>query len=155
MITGGTFDGTYLLSLTSPVSISPTCNKRNAALLAEWFATHLGVAPSRGFVKFVAPDHADLACGGHTVLDLMERDERARIGTAEKTENLRRESVKRSLSRAKSRRDVAPGIGAGAAKGNGNGTGITLEDVDEYAEKHAQPPPRLKRKSMFNLFSRG
>ena len=74
MIMGGTFDGCYFLTITSLSSISPTCNKRNVALISEWLNTNLGVPSSRGYIRFVEPDSAGYAMGGATCLDLLERE---------------------------------------------------------------------------------
>lgn len=83
MIMGGTYGGCYLLTITSLTSISPTCNKRNVALISEWINSQLGVPPSRGYIRFVEPETANFAFGGYTCLDLLEREKAtARPGSA-------------------------------------------------------------------------
>ena len=83
MIMGGTYGGCYLLTITSLTSVSPTCNKRNVALISEWLNTQLGVPPSRGYIRFVEPEAANFAFGGFTCLDLLEKEKAAaRPGTA-------------------------------------------------------------------------
>lgn len=71
---GGTFEGCYFLTITSLTSISPTCNKRNVALISEWISTNLGVPSSRGYIRFVELDIANYAIGGMTCLDMLERE---------------------------------------------------------------------------------
>lgn len=74
MMMGGTFDGCYFLTITSLSFISPTCNKRNTALISEWLSANLGVPSSRGFIRFVEPDAGNYAMGGITCLDMLEKE---------------------------------------------------------------------------------
>ena len=74
MMMGGTFDGCYFLTITSLSLISPTCNKRNTALISEWLSANLGVPSSRGFIRFVEPDAGNYAMGGITCLDMLEKE---------------------------------------------------------------------------------
>jgi phenylpyruvate tautomerase PptA (4-oxalocrotonate tautomerase family) len=152
MITGGTFDGTYMLTITSVSLISPTVNKRNAALITEWLAANLGVPPHRGYIRFADTDFANYAVGGYTVLDLMQKEELARIGTAEKTAVVREMSVKRSESRLNARRER-------------KGVSLLVSPEEEETTMVAplsQPQPpisrgalfRKKSRSMFNLFAK-
>ena len=82
MVMGGTFEGTYILTISSVASISPTINKRNAAVLADWFKRNLGVAANRGILRFVDMGFANYATAGETVLSLMEKEQVARTGSA-------------------------------------------------------------------------
>jgi phenylpyruvate tautomerase PptA (4-oxalocrotonate tautomerase family) len=151
MITGGTFDGTYMLTITSVSLISPTVNKRNAALITEWLAANLGVPPHRGYIRFAETDFANYAVGGYTVLDLMQKEELARIGTSEKTAVVREMSVKRSESRLYARRER-------------KGVPVLVSPEEEETTTTISPPSQppisrgalLKKKSrnMFNLFAK-
>ena len=136
MIMGGTFEGTYVVTITSVSMISPTVNKRNAALISDWLNKNLGVPADRGYIRFVDPDFANYAAGGFTVLDLMEKEEVARTGTAERTGVHRDRSIKRTMSKNQSKKE-------------------------QVSEKFTPPEPetdrspsRLMRKSVFNIFSR-
>ncbi|RPA83036.1 Tautomerase/MIF [Ascobolus immersus RN42] len=106
MILGGTYDGAYFLTITSLSSISPTCNKRNAALIAEWLNTNLGVAPERGYIRFVEPSVADYATAGSTILDMMEKDEMQRTGSRAASRTGSSRDKKRLHSRQMSRSDM-------------------------------------------------
>ncbi len=147
MIMGGTFDGTYVLTITSVSMISPTCNKRNAALLSEWFKNNLGVPAERGYVRFVDPDCANYAIGGVTILDLMEKEEKLRTGTTDRSGVYREKSMKRSISRSRSKRDLA----TETIKSQGTKDGM----MDfQNGGRPTTAGGKMKRKSMFNLFSR-
>lgn len=64
----GSFDPAYTLTIFAlPTLIQPTMNKRNAALIQNNIQESLGVAPSRGYVRFVATAEEDVANGGKTV----------------------------------------------------------------------------------------
>lgn len=106
MIMGGTYSSCYFLTITSLTSVSPTCNKRNVALIAGWLNSQLGVPPNRGYIRFVEPEISNLAFGGFTCLDLLEKEKAAvrpgtsqsRPGTATTLTNSVRESrAKRSI----------------------------------------------------------
>lgn len=132
MIMGGTFEGTYVVTITSVSMISPTVNKRNAALISDWLNKNLGVPANRGYIRFVDPDVANYAAGGVTILDVMEKEEVARTSTADRTGFHRDRSIKRNRSKK-----------------------------EQVSEKSMSPEPetdrspsRLMRKSVFNLFSR-
>lgn len=107
MILGGTFDGSYLLTITSLTSISPTCNKRNAALIAEWINVNLGVPGVRGYIRFVEPDIANYATGGYTFLDIMEKEEIERTGgsraSVHRDKKDKDASIKKSVHRQRSK----------------------------------------------------
>lgn len=137
MIMGGSFDGTYSATITSVSMISPTVNKRNAAVISEWLNNHLGVPANRGYIRFVDTDFANFAVGGYTVLDLMEKEEVSRTGTTDRSSVYREQSMKRSLSRAAFGKDK-------------------VSEKTSSAESGSDRPPqsRLTRKSMFNLFTR-
>lgn len=153
MIMGGTFDGCYFLTITSLSSISPTCNKRNVALISEWLSANLGVSSSRGYIRFVEPDAGNYAIGGVTCLDMLEKE---------------RSSTRMSMASA----DGSSNGGGKVKRGILGGRTSRMERLDEnrppsntmdsidsgretaqstYAEKQAA----MKRgRSMFNLFGR-
>lgn len=73
LIFGGTFDPAYTLTITAlPSQIQPTLNKRNAAIIQTFMAEGLGVAASRGVVKFVAIAEENFATNGQTILGELE-----------------------------------------------------------------------------------
>ncbi|KAF2816037.1 Tautomerase/MIF [Mytilinidion resinicola] len=77
LLLGGTFDPTYLLTVTAlPVHIQPSTNKRNAALLQSFLSDTLGVPPHRGIVKFQSILEENLAMNGTTILGEIERLEK-------------------------------------------------------------------------------
>lgn len=104
MIVGGTFQGAYLLTITSPVSISPACNKRNVALLSEWLEEHIGVPPPRGYILFRDPEPANFAPGGQTTLDLLEKELPNRSNAPS------RQSIRKSRNGRKNRAASPPPI---------------------------------------------
>jgi hypothetical protein len=148
MLMGGTFDGTYILTITSVSMISPTVNKRNAALIADWFNQNLGVPGNRGYIRFVNPDFADYAIGGFTTLDMMEREELIRTGSTERTGVVRERSVKRSISRHLSKRDRKSEMTTEEPKQN--------ESPIHNSPRQADASPRKVRtkRSMFNIFAK-
>lgn len=133
IIMAGTFDGAYILTITSVSMISPSVNKRNSAVMTEWFSHNLGVPGNRGFIRFVDPDVSNYAIGGVTMLDLMEKEEKARTGLTERTELVREKSVVRSMSRQVSRKGA---------------------DTPDSDKRPSTSCGRLAKKSVFNLFSR-
>ncbi|PWW80050.1 Tautomerase/MIF [Tuber magnatum] len=167
LVMGGTYDGSFLLTITSLNMISPTCNKRNAALICDWISNNLGVEVARGYIRFVDPDFANYAMGGFTMLDLMEKEELARTGTADKAGVIRDRSIKRSMSRHRStkkgrrshEKQASPFLGT-------NGDLDVVEDdipselpsalarSSSDAPPAAAPAQRMKKRSMFDLFSR-
>lgn len=77
MMFGGSFDPAYTLTIFAlPSLVQPTTNKRNAALIQAQIQDCLGVAPSRGYVRFVATPEEDVASGGKTVASEMEELDR-------------------------------------------------------------------------------
>ncbi|KAA8911631.1 Tautomerase/MIF superfamily [Sphaerosporella brunnea] len=152
MIMDGNFDGTYILTITSVSLISPTVNKRNAALISEWFKANLGVHAHRGIIRFTDADFANYAIRGQTVLDLMEKEEMSRTGTTERTGIIRKQSIKRSESRY-SRRERKTGKLAPMLDSP------TEEETDALESSDGQPTTRervsrKKSRSIFNLFSK-
>lgn len=81
LMMGGSFDPTYILTITAlPVSVQPTLNKRNAALLQKFMTETIGVHADRGVVKFISIAEDNLAIGGNTLLGEIERLERQQLG---------------------------------------------------------------------------
>jgi hypothetical protein len=78
MMFSGSFDPAYTLTIFAlPTLIQPTMNKRNASLIQSNIYETLGVAPSRGYVRFVATAEEDVANGGKTVAGEMDDLEKA------------------------------------------------------------------------------
>ncbi|KAF8476148.1 Tautomerase/MIF superfamily [Kalaharituber pfeilii] len=166
MIMGGTFEGCYFLTITSPVSISPTCNKRNVALISEWLNVHLGVPSSRGYIRFMEPDMANYAVGGMTCLDMMERERSStRIGMTTTIDGFGGSSKNRSKISVTSKNK--PSVGTDKLDESRSITTRgedTLSEVlsfnsgrntaqSDYAEKPVAAAVKRGR-SMFNLFGR-
>ncbi|KAI0123855.1 Tautomerase/MIF superfamily [Xylariales sp. AK1849] len=94
MMFGGSFDPAYTLTIFAlPTLVQPTMNKRNAALIQNHLSETLGVAPSRGYVRFVATAEEDVAIGGKTVAGEMDDLER---GTKDSAASVSREHSKSS-----------------------------------------------------------
>ncbi|KAF8419315.1 Tautomerase/MIF superfamily [Tirmania nivea] len=150
MMMGGTFDGCYLLTITSLSFISPTCNKRNVALISEWLSANLGVPSSRGFIRFVEPDAGNYAMGGITCLDMLEKERSStRMSMASTDGSADGRARKGFLSGRMSRMDKLdenrPPSNTVCSMDSGR---ETVQST--YAEKAA-----VKRgRSMFNLFGR-
>lgn len=123
MVMGGTFDGTYILTISSVASISPTVNKRNAAVLADWFKRNLGVAANRGILRFVDLGFANYATAGETVLSLMEKEQVARIGAGAGAGGL--------------------GAGVGLLRELSTTTRRTLSRAQPYRHDRSRPDPAL------------
>ncbi|KAF8539623.1 Tautomerase/MIF superfamily, partial [Trichophaea hybrida] len=102
MVMGGTFEGTYVLTITSVALISPTVNKRNTVLITDWLKKNLGVSGHRGVVRFMEVGFANYATCGETMLSLMEKKEASKAGTASGL--IREVSMKRSISQHQSKR---------------------------------------------------
>ncbi|GJC86580.1 hypothetical protein ColLi_09418 [Colletotrichum liriopes] len=67
MLFGGTFEPAYTMSIHAlSLEVAVTKNKRNAALLQKHLQEALGVAPARGFVKFVEVPAENMAVNGKT-----------------------------------------------------------------------------------------
>ncbi|GKT88231.1 MIF domain-containing protein [Colletotrichum tofieldiae] len=67
MLFGGTFEPAYTMSIHAlSLEVGVTKNKRNAALLQKHLQEALGVAPARGFVKFVEVPAENMAVNGKT-----------------------------------------------------------------------------------------
>lgn len=167
MVMGGTYDGSFLLTITSLNMISPTCNKRNAALICDWISNNLGVEVARGYIRFVDPDFANYAMGGYTMLDLMEKEELARTGTADKAGIIRDRSTKRSMSRHRSSKKERKSYEKQASTFvDTNGDLSSVEDnvpselpsilakPSNDGRPATAPAQRMKKRSMFDLFSR-
>lgn len=97
----------YTLSIFAlPDMVQPTMNKRNAALIQNQIQESLGVAPARGYVRFVATPEEDVANGGKTVageldeLDKATADEVEQGRESSKPLKSKRLSVRVSLSGA-------------------------------------------------------
>jgi len=149
MIMGGTFDGCYFLTITSLSLISPTCNKRNVALISEWLNTNLGVPSSRGYIRFVEPDVANYAMGGVTCLDLLEKERPSTRASTASGGGRKRGILWGRTSRMDTLGENRPLSDTVASEGfidSGRETALS-----NYPEK----PVGLRRgASMFNLFGR-
>lgn len=164
MILGGTYDGAYFLTVTSLSSISPTCNKRNAALIADWLNTNLGVAPERGYIRFVEPSVADYATAGSTILDLMERDEFQRTGSRAASRAGSSREKKRLHSRQMSRSEMVeeetPPMPPHKFHDNDLALPTTMPELNSKASRTSLADGLGKEKkqhsmrSMFGIFSR-
>lgn len=74
---GGTFDPTYIMTITAvPSQMGPTMNKRNAALIQSFMADILSVSPDRGVVKFQPIAEENFATNGTTMAGAIERQEK-------------------------------------------------------------------------------
>ncbi|KAI5777841.1 Tautomerase/MIF superfamily [Geopyxis carbonaria] len=153
MIMGGTFDGTYFLTITSVSLVSPTVNKRNSALISEWISQNLGVPGKRGYIRFVDPDFANFATGGFTMLDLMEKEELIRTGTTERTGVFREKSIKRSMSRHRSKKERDDSDSA-PYKAPAMPPPEPKDSTQKVDERPNTSSSRMRRKSMFHLFSK-
>lgn len=68
LLFGGTFDPAYVMSVYAlPSQLQPTTNKRNAALIQRHMEEALGVAPSRGFLRFIPVMEEHSAWKGKTI----------------------------------------------------------------------------------------
>ena len=150
MIMGGTFDGCYFLTINSLSSISPTCNKRNVALISEWLTANLGVPSSRGFIRFVEPDAGNYAMGGITCLDMLEKERSStRMSMASTDGNVGGRSRKGFLSGRTSRMDK---LGENRPP---SGTVDSMDSGRETVQSTYTEKARVRRgRSMFNLFGR-
>ncbi|CAF9918659.1 hypothetical protein IMSHALPRED_004369 [Imshaugia aleurites] len=73
LLYAGTFDQAYILTMSAlPSQVLPTTNKRNAALIQAFLADSLGVAATRGVVRFVSIPEENLAFNGTTVFGQIE-----------------------------------------------------------------------------------
>jgi Macrophage migration inhibitory factor (MIF) len=160
MIMGGTYDGSYLLTITSLSMISPTCNKRNAALISDWMSNNLGVSVGRGYIRFVDPEFANYAIGGFTMLDLMEKEELTRTGVAEKVGVLRERSTKRTMSRHRSTKKErhsherqAPDDYPVAREEDDTPSDLPSK-IESPDRPTTAPGTKMKKRSLLNLFSK-
>lgn len=155
IVMGGTFDGSYMLTITSLTMISPTCNKRNAALISDWIGNNLGVAGNRGYIRFIDPDVANYAIGGVTMLDLMEKEEITRTGTTDKAGVIRDKSVKRSMSRHKPKKGRSSYDKSTSFPDSRDDDVLSdLPSTNSSDSRPTTPGARMKKRSMFNLFSK-
>ncbi|KAI0859095.1 Tautomerase/MIF [Xylaria cubensis] len=68
MLFGSTFEPAYTLSILAlPSLLQPATNRRNAILTQRHLYETLGVAPTRGFVRFEAIPEENIAIGGKTL----------------------------------------------------------------------------------------
>lgn len=140
-----------MLTITALTMISPTCNKRNAALISDWINSNLGVAANRGYIRFVDPDIANYAIGGVTMLDLMEKEELVRTGATDKAGVIRDKSLKTSMSRHRSKKEQVP-LPDSIPKDDD-----VLNDLPSTNSSDGRPTTgngKMKKKSVFNLFSK-
>ncbi|KAL0635265.1 hypothetical protein Q9L58_005750 [Maublancomyces gigas] len=157
IIMGGTFEGSYMLTITALTMISPTCNKRNAALISDWVNSNLGVAATRGYIRFVDPGAANYAIGGVTMLDLMEKEELVRTGSTDKSGVIRDKSLKASMSRHRSKKDQSNYDKSAPLPDSMQKDDDVLSDLPSTGSSDGRPTTsggRMKKKSVFNLFSK-
>lgn len=157
IVMGGTFEGSYMLTITALTMISPTCNKRNAALISDWVNSNLGVAATRGYIRFVDPGAANYAIGGVTMLDLMEKEELVRTGSTDKSGVIRDKSLKASMSRHRSRKDQSNYDKSAPLPDSMQKDDDVLSDLPSTSSSDGRPTTsggRMKKKSVFNLFSK-
>lgn len=104
LLLGGSFEPTYVLTISAlPVSLQPTTNKRNAAMIQTFMSESIGVHAERGIVKFVPIPEDCLATNGTTVLGDIERLERQQADDNSGLKRALTKSSKRSLvAKAKS-----------------------------------------------------
>ncbi|PVH99683.1 Tautomerase/MIF [Periconia macrospinosa] len=94
LLLGGSFEPTYVLSITAlPVQLQPTTNKRNAALVQAFMFESIGVPADRGIIKFIPIEPECFATNGCTLLGEIERLERQ---SAEENGGLKRALTKGS-----------------------------------------------------------
>jgi Macrophage migration inhibitory factor (MIF) len=68
MLFAGTFEPAYVMAVFAlPSQVQTTVNKRNAVLIQKHMEESIGVAPSRGYVRFVAVPEENAAWHGKTV----------------------------------------------------------------------------------------
>lgn len=73
MLFADNFDPAYTVSVSAlPSDVTPTKNKRNAYLIQNYMKDCLGVATSRGFLRFVSVSEESAAWGGNTVAGQIE-----------------------------------------------------------------------------------
>ncbi|CAI6336505.1 unnamed protein product [Periconia digitata] len=104
LLLGGSFEPTYVLSITAlPVQLQPTTNKRNAALIQAFMFESIGVATDRGIIKFLPIEPECFATNGSTLFGEIERLQRQ---SADENGGLKRALTKGSrrsaVSKAKS-----------------------------------------------------
>ncbi|KAF2011017.1 hypothetical protein BU24DRAFT_51157 [Aaosphaeria arxii CBS 175.79] len=104
LLLGGSFEPTYILTINAlPVSIQPTLNKRNAALIQSFLFETIGVHADRGIIKFVPIAEESLATNGMTMLGEIERLERQQAAESTSLVRALTKSSKRSvITKAKS-----------------------------------------------------
>ena len=149
---GGTFDGCYFLTITSLSSISPTCNKRNVALISDWLNTNLGVSSSRGYIRFVEQCSANYAMGGVTCLDLLEKER----PSTRMNDGLSAGRSKKGIFGGRASRmetldeNRPPSTDTVVASDSSFGSGRNTP----FSNYPAKPAAVRKGRSMFNLFGR-
>ena len=78
MLFGGSFEPAYFMTISAvPNLLQPTLNKRNTALIQEFFARELPVPPERGLIKFDPVQEENLATNGRTVLAESPKESRS------------------------------------------------------------------------------
>ncbi|KAJ5312002.1 hypothetical protein PENANT_c022G02285 [Penicillium antarcticum] len=93
---GNTPDSAYLIKISAlPSLIAPLTNQRNTSLIQTALLNHLGIAPDRGVVIFVAVGEDNLATNGATARGEISRLERIDHGNSP--------SLFKSISRSMSR----------------------------------------------------
>jgi hypothetical protein len=175
LLMGGSFEPTYVLTINAlPAQVQPTLNKRNAALIQNFMAESIGVAPERGVMKFVPIPEDSLAIGGMTILGEIETMERntaeesgGRVGRA-----MSMASGGRRKSSAVSKAKSSIALSRRTSKAN-NGTSTVIAvsgdvpldnvvDVDENGVVAPAPdqqtenkPERKKSEAFLSKFKRG
>lgn len=109
LLYAGTFDQAYILTISAlPSQVLPTTNKRNAALIQAFMADSLGVAATRGVVRFLGVPEENLAFNGTTVFGQIENLQRSpnkdNFSDVASISGIRSTLQSRAASRAQSRR---------------------------------------------------
>ena len=110
LLYAGTFDQAYILTVSAlPSQVLPTTNKRNAALIQAFLSDSLGVAATRGVVRFVGIPEENLAFNGTTVFGQIENLQKSspnkdHLSDVASISGIRSAMHSRAASRAQSRR---------------------------------------------------
>ncbi|KAF9871666.1 mif domain-containing protein [Colletotrichum karsti] len=114
MLFGGTFDPAYTMTIHAlPCEVGITKNKRNTALLQKHLQEAIGVAPVRGFLKFMEVPAENMAVNSKTMASHIAE----MTGEEEETIAERRARNRKSIS-AKSVSALRHGSIAGGRKGS-------------------------------------
>ncbi|MCJ1445231.1 MAG: hypothetical protein MMC23_005736 [Stictis urceolatum] len=178
LLFGGSFDPAYHLTILAlPGQVQSTVNKRNAALLQNFFEEELSVPPPRGVVRFEAVPEECLATQGVTVLaeiEAMKRSTQApgvENGEVEKKNRKRLsvmpgpmsranlaetlESPVKSLVRGKGPSLVPPSVSSRSSRSNLNLPSVPKEEITLPNDVRALKVKKMgKRRSLMQMFGR-